>query len=427
MNEQIEELKSKLKLKKEEISVVLLENRSLASENKKLGERLNQLESDQELARLQSELINFTEEKYHSLFDNMLEGFAYCKMIFDNGNPIDFICLEVNKSFEHLTGLKNAVGKNVSEVIPGIREFDPNLLEICGRAALTGRPEKFEMHIEPLNNWFTISVCSPQKEYFIAIFDIITERKNAEEKMKIINNELENRMFELTAQLAATNKSMETFAYSVSHDLKTPLRHIDGFTRLLKNSIPQKSEETIRYFDKITQSSNKMVSMIDALLTFSRLGRKPIQKTEINLSQLVNKVIKQFEPGLENRNIEWHIGELPILLADNNLLQLVLENLIFNAIKFTSKNEKAIIEIANYDNGESGCKGFYIKDNGVGFDMAYANKLFGVFQRLHAENEFEGTGIGLANIKQIVNKHGGAIRAESELSKGATFFITFKE
>jgi PAS domain S-box-containing protein len=258
----------------------------------------------------------------------------------------------------------------------------------------------------------------------VAVLSDVTERKLAEEKIRTINIELEEQVSKRTEQLAAANKDLESFAYSISHDLRAPLRHIDGFSRLLKNNMAQESEETIRYCNKITESSTKMASMIDALLAFSKLGRKSLQKTEINLNQLVNNVIKHFEPDIENRNIEWHVGDLPTFYGDFNLMQLVFENLISNAIKFTSKKEKAIIEIEKYNIPGSRC-GFYIKDNGAGFDMAYADKLFGVFQRLHTKEEFEGTGIGLANIKQIIQKHGGTIRAEGEVNKGTTFYITF--
>jgi PAS domain S-box-containing protein len=259
----------------------------------------------------------------------------------------------------------------------------------------------------------------------VAVLTDVTERKIAEEKIKSMNIELEERVAERTEQLASVNRDLESFAYSISHDLRAPLRHIDGFTRLLKNNLMNENEEITRYCNKITESSTKMASMIDALLMFSRLGRKPLQVTKIDLNQLVNKVIKHFEPDIGNRRIEWKIGELPGLLGDFNLIQLVLENLISNAIKFTCKKETTVIEIGKY-NGMDQSIGFYIKDNGAGFDMAYSNKLFGVFQRLHTKEEFEGTGIGLANIKQIINKHGGTIHAEGEVNKGATFYITFQ-
>jgi len=163
--------------------------------------------------------------------------------------------------------------------------------------------------------------------------------------------------------------------------------------------------------------------MIDDLLKFSRLGRKSIQKTEVDLNILVKNVINQFEPEITSRKIKMEVGKLPVINGDSGLLQMVFENLISNAIKFTSKKEKAIIEIGSYKDTDQK-NTIFVKDNGAGFDMAYASKLFGVFQRLHTQSEFEGTGIGLANVKQIIHKHGGTITAKSEIDNGATFFIT---
>jgi PAS domain S-box-containing protein len=257
----------------------------------------------------------------------------------------------------------------------------------------------------------------------VAVITDVTDKVIAEEKMKTLNIELEKRVSERTAQLESANKDLEAFAYSVSHDLRSPLRHIDGFSRLLQKSIPSENQEANRFFGKINESTRKMASMIDSLLTFSRLGRKTIQKTMVDLNELVQIVLKQFEPDTANRDIEWRIGTLPILSADRELLQMVLENLISNAIKFTSKREKAIIEISEYT-GNNYKHGFYIKDNGAGFDSAYADKIFGVFQRLHTADQFEGTGIGLANVHQIITKHGGTIRAEGEIDNGAVFYIT---
>jgi PAS domain S-box-containing protein len=257
----------------------------------------------------------------------------------------------------------------------------------------------------------------------VAVITDITDKVIAEEKMKTLNVELEKRVTERTAELENANKDLEAFAYSVSHDLRSPLRHIDGFARLLQKNIPAENEESGRFIGKINNSTTKMALMIDSLLTFSRLGRKPLQKTMVNLNELVQNVIKHFEPDITGRDIEWKIGTLPVLSADRDLLQLVLENLISNSIKFTSRKDKAIIEIYEYC-GPENRNGFYIKDNGAGFDMAYSDKLFGVFQRLHTTGEFEGTGIGLANIYRIIQKHGGTIRAEGIINNGATFYIT---
>jgi PAS domain S-box-containing protein len=237
--------------------------------------------------------------------------------------------------------------------------------------------------------------------------------------------ELEDRVAERTAQLQIVNRELESFSYSVSHDLRAPLRHIVGFTSLLKSGLPEVSKDSDRYIRKISESSLKMNKMIDDLLSFSRLGRKDLKKSKVDLNLVVQDCIKHFEPETKNRNIKWIVGKLPTLSGDSSLLQLVFENLISNAIKYTSKNEETVIEIDRCSSEKSeNC--FFIKDNGVGFNMAYASKLFGVFQRLHTEAEFEGTGIGLANVKQIIRKHGGEVWAEAEPGKGAVFFVNLK-
>ncbi len=230
-------------------------------------------------------------------------------------------------------------------------------------------------------------------------------------------------LFEYQQQLETVNKDLEAFAYSISHDLRAPLRHIEGFTGLLKNAISEPDNNVLQYLNIIKSSTVNMSKMIDDLLSFSRLGRKSLVKTEVSLNQLVEKSLSGFMPEQENRNIEWKIESLPLVYCDPNLMQMVIDNLISNAIKFTSKKEKAIIEIASVP-GETAA--FYIRDNGVGFDMQYAGKLFGVFQRLHIADEFEGTGIGLANIKQIIQKHNGSISVSAAPDMGATFTIRLK-
>ena len=266
---------------------------------------------------------------------------------------------------------------------------------------------------------FTLKVEEKQIAYLTTID--ITKLSEAEAEIRKLNEELEIRVKERTAQLEAVNRDLESFAYSISHDLRTPLRHIDAFTKIIKESIPDRTTEMERYFNKVNESSSKMTNMIDHLLDFSRLGRKNLVKTEVDLNKIIDQVIGSFSSDCENRAVEWKIQKLPVIQGDFNLLHLVFENLISNALKFTSRNEKTVIEIGKC--GETDQCSFFVKDNGVGFDMKYSEKLFGVFQRLHNQDEFEGIGIGLANIKQIIQKHGGSIKAHGELHQGATFYI----
>ncbi len=292
--------------------------------------------------------------------------------------------------------------------------------------------EREDQSFDPHGNliWELISkfpLCDPNGTItgMIGIAYEVTELKKAMDSVKQMNQNLEKHVAERTAELEAANKDLEAFAYSVSHDLRAPLRHIDGFSRILTKNLTNPSSEAIRNLEKICESTAKMGSMIDALLKFSRLGRKPLTTTEVNLNLLVRQVIDHFQPSLEHRNIRFDVGDLPTVPGDQALLLIVFENLISNAIKFTSTTREAVIEIGQEPGGDPKTV-IFVKDNGVGFDMNYAEKkLFNVFQRLHTDEEFEGTGVGLANVKRIIQKHGGTIRAEAAVNQGAAFYLTF--
>jgi signal transduction histidine kinase len=228
---------------------------------------------------------------------------------------------------------------------------------------------------------------------------------------------------ERSEQLAAVNRELEAFSYSVSHDLRAPLRHVSGFAELLlKSAGPEFGENRQRYLRLISESAVKMGELIDALLVFSRMGRTEMLHTRVDLNSVVRQAQReamQAEPG---RAVEWSLDPLPTVSGDPAMLQLVFTNLLSNALKYSRPREHATIEVGARDGSGSEFVVF-VKDNGVGFDMAYANRLFGVFQRLHRAEEFEGTGIGLANVQRIVLRHGGRVWAESELGKGATFYV----
>jgi signal transduction histidine kinase len=228
---------------------------------------------------------------------------------------------------------------------------------------------------------------------------------------------------ERSDQLSAVNKELEAFSYSVSHDLRAPLRHISGFTELLQKSAgPELNDNGRRYLRLISESAVKMGELIDSLLIFSRMGRTEMLHTRVDLNSIVRQARRDVTQAEPARSVEWVLGQLPTVPGDPTMLQLVFTNLLSNAFKYSRPLENATIEIGTRD-GAGAEYVVYVKDNGVGFDMAYANRLFGVFQRLHRVEEFEGTGIGLANVQRIVLRHGGRVWAESEVGKGATFYV----
>jgi light-regulated signal transduction histidine kinase (bacteriophytochrome) len=251
----------------------------------------------------------------------------------------------------------------------------------------------------------------------------VTAHREAETEITRLNSQLEQRIRERTAQLEAANQELEAFSYSVSHDLRTPLRHIVGFAQMQQDRpLDADPEESKVQLDRIVDSAKRMNKLIDDLLAFSHVARAELNRIPVNLGDAVQSVLSDFQHDLKDRTIDWDIGPLPEVEADPPMLRQVLVNLISNALKYTRSRARARVEVGcSHGDGEVVC---YVRDNGVGFDARQAHKLFGVFQRLHRPSDFEGTGIGLANVRRIIHRHGGRTWAEGVVDDGATFYFS---
>jgi chemotaxis family two-component system sensor kinase Cph1 len=230
-------------------------------------------------------------------------------------------------------------------------------------------------------------------------------------------------MAALADELKKSNKELEAFSYSVSHDLRAPLRHIAGYAELLSDIEGSKlSDRGVRFLENISESARFAGTLVDNLLSFSQMGRSAMRFSDVDLNAMVESIRREMLPDYESRTLEWKVSQpLPVVIADAAFLHLAMRNLLSNAIKYTRNENPAVIEVGSYE--EDGKVVVYIRDNGVGFDMAYAGKLFGVFQRLHRMEEFEGTGIGLASVRRIIERHDGTVWAHSQLGHGATFYF----
>lgn len=366
-----------------------------------------------------------SEYRYRQLFENMANGVAVYEAV---NNGADFIFKDMNLAGQHISRIdkEKIIGKSVLEVFPNIKAI--GLFETIQRVYQTGKPEHCPFSYYQDNRiaiWMENEVYKLPTGEVVVVYDDVTERKQAEEALKQLTLDLENRVRERTAQLENVNRELEAFSYSVSHDLRAPLRHLTGFVNLLNKQSSEILDEKHRhYLAVISDSAVDMGNLIDEILAFSRMGRIELLHTNINMDTLLAEALQLLEQDRKGRDITWSISPLPQVNGDPAMLRTVMVNLISNALKFTEKKPKATIEIGAVTDITAPEVVFYVKDNGAGFDMHYADKLFGLFQRLHRTEEFDGTGVGLANIRRIIERHGGRTWAEGTVNEGATFFFS---
>ncbi len=345
------------------------------------------------------------------------------------GKDLNGVIVSWNKGAEQMFkySAEEAIGRNISLIyLPEHAQDDRVIMDRLRRGDQiehleTVRVGKSGKHIDVL---VTISPIKDRLGKVIGASKIardITARKRAEQQVQKLNTELNDRVEEL----AASNKELESFSYSVSHDLRAPLRQIDGFSKiLLTTSVDSLSQDAKECLQQIREGTRHMGQLVDDLLNFSRLGRQELVKQTVDLDALVRTIVTELQQETKERRVTWRVHPLPAAECDNALVKQVFRNLLSNALKFTRQREEAVIEVGH--RAEDGPDVYFVRDNGVGFDMKYADKLFGVFQRLHLQDEFEGTGVGLATVQRIVLKHGGRIWAQARLDTGATFLFTLK-
>lgn len=360
------------------------------------------------------------ELRFRKLIENSYDGFS----LLDK----DLRTFYRSPSAERINGWSDeerTAYEAVDLVHPDDRGLVSNMLnDVLANPGKTARSTYRVKHRQGYFIWleclFTNMLNEPAVNAIVCNSRDVTERKQAEQEILLLNETLERKVIERTAQLEAANKDLESFSYSISHDLRTPLRAINGYSAVIKEGYESNlGDKGNAALDTVISSTKLMGQLIDDLLAFSKLGRKEVKLDELNMNKLVNTCFAELTEH-ETKHYTLTVNNLPVCKGDSSMIKQVWMNLIGNAIKYSAKKDSPQIEIGFEDKEDA----YFIKDNGIGFDMAYSNKLFGVFQRLHSSKDYEGTGVGLALVKRIIDKHNGSISAKSEPGNGAVFYFT---